>query len=48
MRDNVFGLDYGTYVDLITTNKKLELDFTTIEEEKQLTTSLFRLMTNVQ
>lgn len=27
VRYNVFGLDYGTYVDLLTTNKKPELDF---------------------
>jgi hypothetical protein len=27
IRYNVFGLDYGTYVDLLTTNKRPELDF---------------------
>jgi hypothetical protein len=32
IRYNVFGLDYGTYVDLITTNKKPELEFLTVEE----------------
>lgn len=32
VRYNVFGLDYGTYVDLITTNKKPELDFLDTEE----------------
>lgn len=32
IRYNVFGLDYGTYVDLLTTNKKPELEFITIDE----------------
>ena len=32
VRYNVFGLDYGTYVDLLTTNKKPELDFLDTEE----------------
>lgn len=32
VRYNVFGLDYGTYVDLLTTNKKPELDFLDIEQ----------------
>jgi hypothetical protein len=31
IRYNVFGLDYGTYVDLITTNKKPELEFLDLE-----------------
>lgn len=34
IRYNVFGLDYGTYVDLITTNKKPELEFLTVEERE--------------
>jgi hypothetical protein len=32
IRYNIFGLDYGTYVDLVTTNKKPELDFVNVEE----------------
>lgn len=31
-RYNVFGLDYGTYVDLINTNKQPELNFVSTEE----------------
>lgn len=34
IRYNVFGLDYGTYVDLISTNKKPELEFVSIEERQ--------------
>jgi hypothetical protein len=36
IRYNVFGLDYGTYVDLLTTNKKPELEFLTIEERNEI------------
>jgi len=36
VRYNVFGLDYGTYVDLLTTNKKPELDFIDIEERNEV------------
>jgi len=34
IRYNVFGLDYGTYVDLITTNKKPELEFIVVDERE--------------
>lgn len=32
VRYNVFGLDYGTYVDLLTTNKKPELELIDIDQ----------------
>lgn len=35
IRYNVFGLDYGTYVDLINTNKKPELQFVNEDEREQ-------------
>lgn len=34
LRYDVFGLDYGTYVDLLTTNKKPELNFVDIDERE--------------
>jgi hypothetical protein len=34
VRYNVLGLDYGTYVDLLTTNKKPELDFLDQEQRE--------------
>ncbi|MGJ1215348.1 ORC-CDC6 family AAA ATPase [Sphingobacterium multivorum] len=35
VRYNVFGLDYGTYVDLITTNKKPEIDFLNVNDRNE-------------